>query len=249
MTAISPRPTAAPLPDLSVVIGTLNEADNIAPMVSRLDAALAGLAWEVVFVDDDSPDGTADAVRAIAKVDPRVRLVHRIGRRGLASACIEGMQIARAPALAVIDADLQHDETLLPRMLATLKADDLDLVVGSRHVEGGGVGDFSFSRRLISRLGNFVSRLTIVAPVHDLMSGFFMLKRGFFEEVAPRLSGIGYKILFDILASARRPVRFVELPYRFGSRQHGQSKLDAAVTLDHFRLMAAKLWQRIRRYG
>jgi dolichol-phosphate mannosyltransferase len=234
-------------PVLSVVIATLNEAGNIALIVARLDAALTGLAWEAVFVDDDSPDGTASIIRSLAGSDPRIRLVHRIGRRGLASACIEGMKAAQAPVIAVIDADLQHDETLLPVMFKQLRDQDLDLVIGSRYVAGGGVGDFSPMRRMISRMGQLASLLVIRERVQDLMSGFFMLKRDFFYEVAPDLSGIGYKILLDILSSSRRPLKLAECPFNFGARQHGQSKLNFPVMLDHARLIAVKFARRLVR--
>jgi dolichol-phosphate mannosyltransferase len=112
--------------ELTVVVPTFEERDNIAPLIARLAAALDGIAWEVVFVDDDSPDGTAAAVRAGARADRRVRIVQRLGRRGLSSACVEGMLSSAAPYIAVMDADLQHDETLLPQRLARLKAEELD---------------------------------------------------------------------------------------------------------------------------
>ncbi|MEJ0072260.1 MAG: glycosyltransferase [Pseudomonadota bacterium] len=120
--------------ELSVVIPTLNERDNIAPLLAALDAALVGIAWEAIFVDDDSQDGTAELVRDMARSRPELRVLQRIGRRGLASACTEGMLASPAPFVAVLDADLQHDVALLPRMLALLAAEPLDLVIGSRHV-------------------------------------------------------------------------------------------------------------------
>ncbi len=128
--------------ELSVIVPSFNERDNVEPLLRGIEAALADIPWEVVFVDDDSPDGTAAAVRTIARRDTRVRCLQRIGRRGLSTAVIEGMLASSAPYLAVIDADLQHDETLLPQMLATLKAEALDVVVGSRYLAGGGVGDW-----------------------------------------------------------------------------------------------------------
>ncbi len=146
MTEFAVDQTLGTLPELSVIIPVLNERDNIAPMVARLDVVLAGVAWEVIFVDDDSKDGTREAVRAVAATHPRVRLLHRIGRRGLSSAFIEGAQASLATHIAAIDGDLQHDETLLPQMLAVLREGRADIVVGSRHVEGGGMGDFSASR-------------------------------------------------------------------------------------------------------
>ncbi len=129
----------APLLDLAIVIPTFNEAGNVPLLIAKLDAALQGREWEAIFVDDNSPDGTAGVARQIARLDRRVRVVQRIGRRGLSSACIEGMCATAAPIVAVIDGDMQHDETILPAMLDRLLRDEsLDLVIGSRFVEGGG---------------------------------------------------------------------------------------------------------------
>ena len=131
-----------PALDLAVVLPTFNERENIPLVIARLDDALQGLAWEAIFVDDDSPDGTANVVAAHARWDSRIRLVHRIGRRGLSSACIEGMMSTTALAVAVMDADLQHDETILPRMFDRLREDSLDLVIGTRNSDGGSMGEF-----------------------------------------------------------------------------------------------------------
>ncbi|MBP6809091.1 MAG: glycosyltransferase, partial [Chromatiaceae bacterium] len=136
----SPARGSCPPPELAVIIPTFNEAGNVAEIARRLQACLQGIAWEIIFVDDDSPDGTAARVQELARRDPRIRLLRRVGRRGLSSACIEGMLASTAPYLAVIDADLQHDETRLPLMLERIKAGELDLVVGSRYVAGGSLG-------------------------------------------------------------------------------------------------------------
>lgn len=229
------------MPELTVVVGTLNEAANVRPLVERLDRALRGIDWEVVFVDDDSPDGTAEVARELAASDPRVRVLQRIGRRGLSSACIEGMLASAAPCVAVMDADLQHDETLLPAMLARLRAEDLDLVIGSRYVEGGSTGAFAEGRRRLSGAGTWLGRLVVPPGVRDPLSGFFMLRRAFLREIVHDLSGTGFKILLDLLGSARRPVRFAELPYRLGERLHGESKLDTLVSLEYLLLLAEKL--------
>jgi dolichol-phosphate mannosyltransferase len=228
-------------PELAVIVPTLNERDNIAPLLVRLGEALAGIAWEVVFVDDDSRDGTAELLLRLQSSDPRVRVIRRIGRRGLASACIEGMLATGAPFLAVMDADLQHDESILPRMLEALRDDDLDIVVGSRFSAGGGVGVFSGRRLFLSRLGRLLSRTVSRADLSDPMSGFFVLRRSFFEETARRLSGQGFKILLDLFASAPRPVRFAELPYVFRPRHSGASKLNTLVVLEYVILLSDKL--------
>jgi dolichol-phosphate mannosyltransferase len=228
-------------PRLAVIIPCYNEAANVAPMVARLDAALAGIAWEAVFVDDDSPDGTAARAKAIAAIDPRVRCIRRVGRRGLASACIEGILSTAAPYVAVIDGDLQHDETILPRMLAALEANEAEVAIGSRNVEGGTKGaGLSPLRRIVSDGGAAMANAALPVRVSDPMSGFFALPRPIFEELAPRLTGTGFKILLDVLLSAGRPLRVAEIPYEFRAREAGESKLDAGVLLEFAGLLADK---------
>jgi dolichol-phosphate mannosyltransferase len=207
----------------------------------RLETALAGVAWEVVFVDDNSPDGTWNVVRDLARQDCRVRCIRRIGRRGLSGACIEGILASSAPYAAVIDADLQHDETQLPKMLALLQGGSADLVVGSRYVEGGSADSFNKQRAGASALATEVAKRVLQVKIADPMSGFFMIRRDRFEQLAPQLSTQGFKILLDIVATARGDLRIVEIPYSFGSRLHGESKLDSMVALDFLGLVLAKL--------
>jgi dolichol-phosphate mannosyltransferase len=228
-------------PELTVVIPTLNERDNIGPLVELLDTVLDTVSWEVIFVDDDSPDGTADWIREISRRDRRVRCLQRIGRRGLATACIEGALATSAPYIAIMDADMQHDEELLPQMLAILKSEPIDLVIGSRHVAGGGIGEWDAGRAKISAVAARLSRIICKAKIADPMSGFFMLRREVLEAALRRLSGQGFKILLDILASSPRPLRFRELPYEFRERQHGESKLDTRVAWEYMMLIADKL--------
>lgn len=230
------------MPELSVVVGTLNEAGNLPLLVSSLDEALTGLDWELIVVDDDSPDGTAELARSIAQKDPRVRVLQRIWDRGLASACIQGMLASSAPYLAVMDADLQHDPAMLPVLLERLRRDDLDLVIGSRFAEGASLRQgLSQQRETMSRLANWLSRRIVAVETQDLMSGYFLLTRRFFEQVDHRLSGLGFKILLDILASAPTPPRVAELPIDFRARNAGTSKLDAVVSVELLMLIADKL--------
>jgi len=243
--ATAPQAAAAPSPapgaELSVIVPTFNERGNVAELVRRLEAALAGRSWEVIFVDDDSTDGTADLVRELGRTDDRVRCIQRIGRRGLSSACIEGMLSSTAPYQAVIDADLQHDETLLPRMLDALKAGDTEIVVGSRYLAAGGLGDWQASRARISRLATRLSRLVLHGDLTDPMSGFFMIRREAFAARVRALSGIGFKILLDLFASSAQPLRYLELPYQFRSRVAGESKLDSQAVWEYFMLLLDKL--------
>ncbi len=227
--------------ELAVIVPTFNEADNIAPLVAALESCLRDIKWELIVVDDDSPDGTARQVRALAMENPRVRCVQRVGRRGLSSACIEGMLATAAPYLAVMDGDLQHDESLLPSMLSTLKSGEADIVVGSRYVAGGSSAGLVGSRAEMSQLATRLSRPFVPETLNDPMSGFFMLTRDLFEETFRSLSGIGFKILLDIFASSDRPLQFVELPYQFRGRGAGESKLDSQVLWDYGMLLLDKL--------
>jgi dolichol-phosphate mannosyltransferase len=232
---------ARPASELTVVVPTLNERDNIAPFLEQLELALAGVAWEVIFVDDDSPDGTADVVRSIARHDARVRCLQRIGRRGLSTACVEGVLASASPYIAVMDADLQHDERLLPKMLETLKHETCELAVGSRYVEGGGVGNWGARRANLSGFATRLSRVICKADIADPMSGFFMVRREVFERAVRNLSGRGFKILLDLLASSPKPVRLKELPFEFRERQHGASKFDTLIAWQFGLMLLDKL--------
>jgi len=188
---------------LSVVVPTFNEKSNVWELLSRTETTLGHEGWEMIFVDDDSPDGTASVVRDIARVNPRVRILQRIGRRGLSSACIEGMLATSAPVIAVIDADLQHDETRLPVMLDAIESGRADIVVATRYAEGGSAGEWNQTLAQMSRIAAVLSRTVLQHPVSDPMSGFFMLTRTILDETVRGLSGLGFKILLDILATSR----------------------------------------------
>jgi dolichol-phosphate mannosyltransferase len=228
-------------PELSVIVPTFNEVANAPEIVRRLGVCLSAIAWEVIFVDDDSNDGTADLVREMAREDVRIRCIQRIGRRGLASACIEGVLASSAPFVAVMDADLQHDERLLLTMFRTLQNDDLDVVIGSRYLRADGVGHWAKSRVTMSRFAARLSRLVSHADLSDPMSGFFMLRREFFHARVRTLSGIGFKILLDLFASSPRPPRFRELPYQFRTRRAGASKFDVHAMWNYGMLLLDKL--------
>jgi dolichol-phosphate mannosyltransferase len=230
-----------PAPELSVVVPTYNERDNVPLVVELLKRTLEHVSWEVIFVDDNSPDGTAAAVRALGAADDRVRCIRRIGRRGLAGACIEGMLSSQARYIAVLDADLQHDETLLAAMLERIRKGDVDVVVGSRYIPGGSADSFTSKRRFMSRLSHVAAHMITKVELSDSGSGFYMIRRDVVEEIAPRLSSQGFKLLLDIMTTARGTLRAAELPYTFRERQHGESKLDSQVVLDFAALLVAKL--------
>jgi len=237
------RSTSAPrpAPELSIIVPTFNERANVPLLVERLARLLTSCDWEVVFVDDNSPDGTAAAVRAIGEADSRVRCIRRIGRRGLAGACLEGMLTSQARYVAVMDGDLQHDEELLVPMLDSLRTGDTDLVVASRYLYGGSAAGLSKQRSRMSRWSNTLVRLLFGIDLTDPLSGHFMLRRDAFEALAPALSSQGFKILLDVLATGRGRLRMIELPTVFRERQHGESKLDSRIALDFAAMVTAKL--------
>jgi dolichol-phosphate mannosyltransferase len=209
-------------------------------MVAALRAALTDIAWEVVFVDDNSPDGTADAARALARTDPAVRCIRRIGRRGLSSAVIEGALSSSATYVAVIDGDMQHDETRLPLMLAAVQA-GADIAIGSRHVAGGdSTGLSSPFRERLSAAGIGIAKKLTGADINDPMSGFFLLRRSLFESLAGRLNGQGFKILLDLVLASPAKLNIAEIPYKFRPRAAGESKLDALVMLQFAGLLIDK---------
>lgn len=219
--------------ELAIVLPTLNERDNIAPLVARIEAALGADGWEVLIVDDDSPDGTAEAARSLARADRRVRVLQRFGRRGLASAAIEGMCATAAPLVAVMDADHQHDPALLPAMRDAVAGGQCDIAVASRFVAGGSAaGLASDTREKGSRLANRLARKVTGIELTDPMSGYFLLRTDALRRTAPRLSGIGFKILLDLLATADPPLRVKEFPLAFARRRSGESKLDTAIAFE-----------------
>lgn len=227
--------------ELSLVIPTFNESANLRELLARVEAALVGVDWEMIVVDDDSPDGTSALAKQMAQGEPRLRCLRRVNRRGLAGACIEGMLASSAPVVAVMDGDLQHDERILPQMLAKIRA-GADLVVGSRHVEGGSADSgFSAQRAFISRLATQMAKKALRADFSDLMSGFFMVRRDIVEDCAPRLAPTGFKILADLVASSSKLLKIEEVGYMFRERFAGESKFDAKVGLDFLGLLLNKI--------
>ncbi len=219
--------------DLAIILPTLNERGNLVPLVERIEGALGADGWEVLIVDDDSKDGTADEARTLAQSDRRVRVIQRIGRRGLASAAIEGFCATAAPYSAVMDADHQHDPALLPKMLASLNAGEADICVASRFAEGACTADWAEpEREKLSGMANAMARKLTGVELTDPMSGYFMLPTATARELVPRLSGIGFKILLDLLATSDVPIKVKEFPLNFAKRREGESKLDRAILFD-----------------
>jgi dolichol-phosphate mannosyltransferase len=236
------------IPTLGIIVPVLNEAKNIGPFLKELESCLSGESWEVIFVDDESSDETRQVVAALAKKRGNVRLLERIGRHGLASACIEGMCSSFAPYLAVMDADLQHDPTILPKMLSAIRDGPNNLAIASRYTADGGVGEWSKRRHQYSRLATTVSKVVTHQDVTDPMSGFFMIKRELFDATVHNLCGKGFKILLDVLSSARDKVSLVEVPYTFRQRSAGESKLRASIILEFAILLLDKTLGRVVPY-
>jgi len=229
----------APL-QLSIVIPTKNEAGNVGPLLKRLGVALAGIEWEAIFVDDNSSDGTPELLTKIAQSDRRVRLIRRIGRRGLSSAVVEGALASTTPIVAVIDADLQHDEKILPDLYRAIASGDHELAIGTRYAANGSTGEWAEDRLKISRFATALASPIMKTRLSDPMSGFFAVRRDVLLEAAPKLSTVGYKILLDLVASHPRPLKVAEVGYTFGTRQHGESKLDEMVALEYIELLLDK---------
>ena len=229
------------LPTISIIVPAFNERENVRPLVEAVSKAMGNIAWELMVVDDDSPDGTAEEALTLAREGKPVRCIRRIGRRGLASAVVEGALASSAEYIAVIDADMQHDESLLPKMLEALSSSDADLVIGSRHVHGGGVGDWSVLRQRMSKFATWCATAVVGSEIADPMSGFFAIKRDLFHACVYDLSQQGYKILLDILTSSPRPLKVVELPYVFRTRTHGKSKMDLSAIIEFLFLLIDKL--------
>lgn len=226
--------------ELAVIIPTFNESANVERLLGRLAIVLAGICWEAVFVDDNSPDGTAEVVRQIALDNRRVRVVHRIGRRGLSSAVIEGMLATAAPVLAVIDGDMQHDETVLPQLFAKVRSGEADIAIGTRYGEGGSVGSWDTGRVRISRIATRIGQMVTKTPLTDPMSGFFAVSRETLMAAIPKLSAVGFKVLLDIVASLPAAPRIAEISYTFRVRDAGESKASARVAAEYLALLADK---------
>ncbi len=229
----------APL-QLSVVIPTKNEAGNVKPLLKRLGVALAGIEWEAIFVDDSSSDGTPELLTLIAQGDRRVRLIRRVGRRGLSSAVVEGALASTTPIVAVIDADLQHDEKILPDLYRAIAEDGQELAIGTRYAANGSTGEWAEDRLKISRFATALASPIMKTRLSDPMSGLFAVRRDVLLNAAPKLSTVGYKILLDLVASHPRPLKVAEVGYTFGTRLHGESKLDEMVALEYVELLLDK---------
>jgi dolichol-phosphate mannosyltransferase len=216
---------------LSVILPTYNEAQNLPILVPRLAELLRDVRHEIIVVDDDSPDGTWRVAEELGDRFDEVRVVRRIGRRGLASAVIEGFLAAKGAVLVAADADGQHDLRLVTDLLAAVDG-GAGLALASRYVPGGSVGAWDERRHALSRFATRLAQRLCRVPVADPMSGFFAVSRPTFRAALPQLNPVGFKILLDLLVHLPPGTTVREIPLRFGSRVHGESKLSRLVQLE-----------------
>jgi len=218
---------------LSVILPTYNEAQNIPLLTKRLEAALADIDYEIIVVDDNSPDRTWKTAENLAERNPRIRVLRRFDERGLSSAVLTGMSIAGGEVFAVMDADLQHDEAILPGMVAAIREENCDVAIGSRGAPGGDYGTWSKRRRLMSWGAAAAARLVLPIKITDPMSGFFAIDRKVYYEVSEEINPRGFKILLEFIGRGRK-MRTQEIGYSFRNRVHGETKLSPSVVRNYF---------------
>lgn len=219
----------------SLVVPTYNERENIAALAEQLSSVLNPLladGYELIVVDDDSPDRTWELAETVAKTNPRLKVIRRTGERGLATAVVAGWGVARGEILGVIDADLQHPPEVLARLIEAMN-EGADIAIASRHVEGGGISKWSWTRRMVSRSAQAIGLMLLpgaASRVSDPMSGYFLLRRSLIEHVT--LRPVGYKILLEVLARTK-PARIREVGYVFREREKGGSKATFGIFLQY----------------
>ena len=237
--------------DLSLIVPTYNERDSIEAMVRSVAPLLSPWDYEILVVDDNSPDGTGAVVERLA-MDPvfggRLRLLRRTMDRGLSPAVVEAFGVAAGRFLAVMDADRSHDETILPALIRAVEG-GAEVSVGSRRVPGGGADKWPWYRRWASGSATGLARILLGLSLRDPMSGFFVLRREVFERGRSRLRPRGYKILLELVVRAQvLPSRVVEIPYVFKDRRQGYSKLTASVAGSFGRQVVVLAWERWKAY-
>lgn len=225
---------------VSVIVPTYNEAGSLPLLVERLARAFAGREWELVVVDDGSPDGTADLADGLGRTLP-IRVVRRAGKAGLASAVVAGFAAAKGDVLLVMDADLSHPPEVTPQLADAIAA-GADLAVGSRYVKGGGTQDWPLKRRIASRVACLLGN--VLVPVRDSTSGFFALRRSVVDGV--KLNPIGFKIGFEVMARGRYK-KVIEVPYTFRDREHGTSKFGQREIFQYLVQLAQVARDRVKR--
>jgi dolichol-phosphate mannosyltransferase len=227
---------------LSIISPTFNESENVGPLVAELEKHLKGSDYEILISDDDSPDFTWARVEEIGRHNPRVRVLRRISNRGLGPSVVDGFSSATGEAVACIDADLQHDPAVLPRMLEEL-TNGSGLVVATRYMPGGGTANWNAIRRLGSWGCTKLAQWVLGVKLRDPMSGYFMMRRDEFLKVRDRLDARGFKILLEI-AAHMPPCSLREVPYTFGPRARGESKLTKKIIVAYLLQLWRLYWER-----
>jgi len=217
---------------VSVIVPTYNERENLPELVKRLSKALKGYDYEILVVDDDSPDGTWRLAQKLAEEYP-VRVIRRVKEKGLSSAVIRGFKEASGEVFVVMDADLQHPPEKVPELVKAIES-GADIAIGSRYVKGGEVRNWYWYRKLISKGAIMLGRVALpkIRNVKDPVSGFFALRREVLEGV--ELNPVGFKILMEILVKGRYK-KVVEIPFTFGLRKAGESKLGSKTIINYLR--------------
>lgn len=228
---------------VSVIIPTFNESENICSVLKSIKEYLSKTNFEAIVVDDDSPDGTGKIVEEYAKTarDESISIIHRKEKSGLSSAILDGLKKASGEMIVVMDSDLSHPPQIIPRMLETLKKTQCDIVVASRYVSGGAIHGWPFKRKLISKIATKIAKTGLGVSAKDPMSGFFAFRRKITDGM--KFDGIGYKILLEMLVKTKG-AKVEEIPYTFTDRKFGSSKLDVATIFDYCK----SVW-RLYRYG
>lgn len=221
---------------LSLIIPTYNEKENIALLLDKIREVLAEEEFEIIVVDDDSPDLTWQIVQSHAIKDQRIKLIRRRGERGLSRAVMEGFSQAKDPILGVMDADLSHDPRILPKMIAAVREEDCDLAVGSRRITGGGADKWPWYRKISSDMATHLAKRFLNIELSDPMSGYFLIKKELFERIKHKIDPLGYKILLEIYIRSK-PRRIKEIPFVFKDRKQGYSKVTPKVMIEYLQML------------
>jgi dolichol-phosphate mannosyltransferase len=236
---------------VAVIIPTWNERTNIGTLLGRLSEILADHDYRLVVVDDGSPDGTAGAVKEVQRQDPRVVLVERQGKLGLASAVLKGAEASKSKVAVMMDADLSHDPEIVPELVEKIQG-GYDVAIGSRYVPGGRLVGWPWHRRLMSWAATCFARVLLWPGAKDPMSGFAAFKRDLLLDPPTRYSAKGFKLLLEILVT-RAPLKVAEVPIAFAQREKGVSKMGSGELLEFailcLKLMAWKLSRPFKRQG
>jgi dolichol-phosphate mannosyltransferase len=226
-------------PELSLVVPTYNERENITPLVERIHKSLSDYNYELIVVDDNSPDGTSELARSLASKYP-VKVIVRTNERGLASAVVAGFNQARGEILGVIDADLQHPPEFIPALIKAVR-DGADVAIASRYIPGGGIEGWSLKRKVISKAAKLPANLLLSSArkIKDPLSGFFLFKKRVIDGAV--LSPTGYKILLEVLVRGSANT-VVEVPYTFKERERGKSNLTAKEQINYLKHLYRLAW-------